>query len=263
MLLAIALASGGRATTRGARPAPKALRSLSSERGTGSAPRAQDSASRGRIIRFAGHDWRVKASEGRVGPGPNYFSDSDRNVEVDARGRLHLRILPEDNRWTCAEVVSVERFGYGKYRFDLAELPEDMNPRVVLGMFTWSDGRDYHHREIDIEISRWGNRTDDNAQFVVQPYTIASNIVRFSIPRGVRASTHAFTWSPESVHCESAADAAGVETRRVFKRHTFSRDIPRAGDENARINLWLMSGRPPSDNKPVEVVFGGFVFSKR
>ena len=46
-----------------------------------------------RVISFAGHDWTVKdAGEGKVGPGPNYFSNSAETVWFDADGRLHLRI---------------------------------------------------------------------------------------------------------------------------------------------------------------------------
>ena len=217
----------------------------------------------GRTIRFAGHDWRVKASGNRVGPGPNYFSDDGRNVEVNSQGRLHLRIVQENGRWTCAEIISVESFGHGTYRFDLAELPEDLDPRVVLGMFTWSDAPEYSHREIDVEVSRWGNPENDNAQFVVQPYTVARNIVRFTIPKDAKSTTHAFAWSSDRVTCESAEVQGSPESRRVIKAHTFTQGIPRPGDENARINLWLMSGRAPADGEPVEVVFTGFEFSKQ
>lgn len=143
-----------------------------------------------RTLQFSGYEWKVKSSSGQVGPGPNYFSDSKNNVEVDARGRLHLRITQRDGRWYCAEVISTRSFGYGTYRFYVDTSFDKMDPRVVLGLFTWSDAPDYSHREIDVEVSRWGNKNNKNGQFVVQPYTRPMNIVRFQIPRGLNASTH-------------------------------------------------------------------------
>src|SRR5512135_1367048 len=129
-----------------------------------------------RTISFSGTSWSVKTSSGRVGPGPNYFSDSTSNVWVDAQGRLHLKILKVKNRWTCAEVVSQASFGYGTYRFTLDSPVDALDPSAVLGLFTWNDDPAYNHREIDIEMSRWGAAANQNAQYVVQPYTLASNI---------------------------------------------------------------------------------------
>lgn len=36
-----------------------------------------------KILLFSGYEWLVKSSVITVGPGPNYFSDSDENVWVD------------------------------------------------------------------------------------------------------------------------------------------------------------------------------------
>jgi hypothetical protein len=43
--------------------------------------------------------------------------------------------------------------------------------------------------------------------------------------------------------------------------HTFTEAIPPRGDENARINLWLHEGRPPTDASEVEVVIRRFDFN--
>ena len=37
-------------------------------------------------------------------------------------------------------------------------------------------------------------------------------------------------------------------------------DIPQSGDENVRLNLWLVNGTPPSDNNEAEVVIKSFDF---
>src|SRR5205823_3644548 len=156
-----------------------------------------------RTIQFSGHSWSVKTSAGKVGPGPNYFSNGASNVWVDALGRLHLKITKEKGRWHCAEIVSTESFGYGTYRFYLDSAVDNLDPNVVLGLFTWNDAPDYNHREIDIEFSRWGVANNQNAQYVVQPYTSLSNILRFDEPAGLVQSTHSFHWLSGSVEFES------------------------------------------------------------
>jgi hypothetical protein len=209
-----------------------------------------------KTLQFSGYDWLVKTSDHRVGPGPNYFSDSADNVSVDAQGQLHLRITEREGRWFCAEVISSRSFGYGTYRFYLNTKAESVDPQTVLGMFTWNDDPAYAHREIDIEISRWGLANNQNAQFVVQPYTRPQNIVRFQMPPALSSSVHSFSWKPDNVLFQStAADQA------VIQQHTFIKDIPRAGGENARINLWLFAGRPPTNGKPIEVVISKFEFT--
>jgi len=215
-----------------------------------------------RTLQFSGYEWKVKSSNGRVGPGPNYFSDSKNNVDVDAKGRLHLRITQHDGRWQCAEVISTRSFGYGTYRFYVDTRVDNMDPRVILGLFTWSDEGDYSHREIDVEISRWGKKDNKNGQFVVQPYTRPRNIVRFQIPRGLDASTHSFAWAPDRIFCQSLKGIHGAPrgTSRVIAEHTFTQGIPQAGGENARINLWLMDGHPLIGGKETEIIVSKFEF---
>jgi hypothetical protein len=223
-----------------------------------------DGNTKARTLRFSGYDWTVKSSAGRVGPGPNYFSDSSDNVTVDAVGQLHLRITQRDGRWYCAEVISTRSFGYGTYRFYLNVTLDNLDPKVVLGMFTWSDDPAYNHREIDIEVSRWGQMNNKNGQFVVQPYTSTQNIVRFQIPSGLQTTTHIFTWKPDNTFCQSLKGhyAAPPEPGVVIQQHLFTKDIPQAGEENARINLWLLAGHTPADAKEAEVIISKFDFVK-
>lgn len=215
-----------------------------------------------RRLQVSGYEWSVKSSTRRVGPGRNHFSDSNDNVLVDAQGRLHLLITHREGRWYCAEVVSTRSFGYGAYRFYLDTNPDGLDVQVVLGMFTWSNDPAYNHREINIEISRWGKANNKNAQFVVQPYTRAENIVRFQIASGLASSTHQFTWKPDSVLCQSNQDSSPkhAEPNSLINQYTFTEGIPQSADENARINLWLLSGHPPTNGKEVEIIITKFEF---
>ena len=61
-----------------------------------------------RSIKFSGLVWKVKASAGRVGPGNNFFSDSNDNVRVDGQGKLHLKITEHDGQWHCGSAIGGE-----------------------------------------------------------------------------------------------------------------------------------------------------------
>ena len=216
-------------------------------------------------LQFSGYTWWVKTSSGRVGPGPNYFSDSLNNVWVDNDGRLHLKITKVKNRWYCAEVVSTDVFGYGSYKWELASPVDNLDRNVVLGLFTWSDTSEFANGEIDIEFSRWGSRSlYPNAQFVVQPYDAANHMVRFDMPAGVPESTHRFLWAPEGVIFRSAAGhwlAEPPPEATVFDWSFLWPGWPAPTEtENARMNLWLYQGVAPSDRLTVEVVFKSFTF---
>jgi hypothetical protein len=208
-------------------------------------------------VGFSGYAWGVKSSP-LTGPGPNAFSDSPANVWVDAAGALHMRITHRDGQWQCAEVVLDRSLGYGTYAFDVASPVGALDPNVVLGLFTWDDDPAYNHREIDIEFARWGNAADPtNAQYVVQPYTTASNLKRFWQP-ATAPSVHSFAWASKSVTFASAA-ATG---QSIASRRYSGKSVPRPGAERTRINLWLQGGVPPVDGSEVEVVLSGFTFTR-
>jgi hypothetical protein len=215
-----------------------------------------------RQISFSGHLWRVKTSSGKVGPGPNYFSDSANSVFVDSQDRLHLKIQKVGNKWQCSEVVSEESFGYGTYRFYLDSPVNALDPTVVLGLFTWNDAPDYNHRELDIEFSRWGSVNNLNAQYVVQPYNVTGNIIRWNEPANVSQSTHSFHWSSSSVDFLSAAGLTAAPTAgEIIQQWSYANaaGIPAPGGENARINLWLYNGRAPKG--AVEIIVNRFEFT--
>jgi hypothetical protein len=217
------------------------------------------SAAYSRQIVFSGYLWSVKTSTGRVGPGPNYFSDAAQSVWVDSAGRLHMKIRKVKNKWYCSEVILNQNLGYGTYRFYLDSPVDAIDRNAVLGLFTWSDNSNYNHREIDIEFSRWGVANNQNAQYVVQPYNIAQNIHRFSWPAGVTQSVQSFRWQSGSVFCQSIKGFSFPPAPAdIQQQWTFNSGIPIPGDENARINFWLNNGRSPSAEQ--EVIINRFEF---
>jgi hypothetical protein len=219
-----------------------------------------------RWLDFSGYDWWVKASSGtnQLGPGPNYFSDSTNNAWTDAQDWLHLRITNRSNQWQCAEIVSARTFGYGSYRFELGSRVDDLDTNIVLGLFTWSDDPAYAYREIDVECARGFAADTNNAQFTVQPYYLSDHYARYSVPTGLVDSTHLFTWQSDLVTFQSLSGSYSPNPNptNVISNWVFANAsaVPQTGDENVRINLWLIFGHPPTDGKEVELVIHSFQF---
>jgi hypothetical protein len=209
-----------------------------------------------RRIRFSGFEWTVKSSDHTVGPGPNFFSDSGENVWVDGRGYLHMRITYRDGRWWCAEIICACSPGFGTYAFRIpAETIRGFDANAVLGLFNWSDDPAFAHREIDLELSRWGQKGNPNAQFVVQPYERPGHISRFELAAGGPA-TLTYSWLSTRVLFK-ALNGSG----RLLRNFEFRGDVPAPGG-NPRINLWLLGGQPPQEGAEVHIVVESFSFEK-
>ena len=207
-------------------------------------------------VTWSGMSWRVVTSKAAVYPGPNVFANA--NVSVDGSGFLHLRIARDlKDRWTSSEIVGPSR-GYGTYTFVTATPLNGFDANVVLGLFTWSDRARYAHREIDVEIARWGSATDStNAQFVVQPHDAAGHVHRFTASGAVR-TRHRFTWSAGRV----AFDSTSLDTGATIASYTYTgADVPKPGGERVHLNLWLHDGAPPTNRLPAEVIVESFTFA--
>ncbi len=209
-----------------------------------------------RDISWSGLQWTVKSSAGStVGPGPNYFSDSSDNVWVDASGALHLKITQNaQGQWQCAEIYSKQSLGYGSYQFTLASDVADLDPVMVLGLFTYADSPQYFHREIDIEFARWSMADNpNNAQYVIQPPR-PGNIQQWPLPTGYASSVHQFTWSASKVAYKSSAGSTTLQQWTALRREW----IPPAGGERLHLNLWLHQGQAPMRGLPTEIVISNF-----
>jgi hypothetical protein len=210
-----------------------------------------------RLLRFAGHDFLVKTSENATtGPGANYFGG--RGAFVDEAG-LHLTALLEEGKLYCSEVMSLESFGFGTYSFDLGSDPTRIDSNLVLGLFTWRDSisddhPEYGHRELDIELSRWGQPDNpENADYITQPYSLPEHMLRFFFPTGFSYSTHTLAWSHGIVRFTSSAGG------RVVRDQVMNRQVPESGGETVHFNLWSVKPRLAGDGI-TEVVIKNFSF---
>jgi hypothetical protein len=206
-----------------------------------------------RTLSFSGYTWTVKSSSGRVGPGPNYFSK--KNAWVDSLGRLHLAITKVRRHWVVGEVVNTLSLGYGTYTWALDTRVDNLDPNMVLGLFTYDSlSSAFNNREIDIEASRWGNASDPtNAQFVVQPYATVGNLTRITQSPSVPA-TFSFTWTATGLTF-SAPGASPTSW-------TYSgSDRPPAGGEHPDMNFWLNGGHAPEYRQGATVIVQSFTFT--
>lgn len=216
-----------------------------------------------RVLSFSGYEWMVKSGKTPVGPGPNYFSDSSKNVWIDKRGRLHLRIIKRNGKWYCAQVISKKSFGYGKYTFYLANKVDRLDENVVAGLFIFENVPKYNHCEIDIEFSKWGQRLDNNAQYAVQPSARFENSYKFNIQLNGKCSTHGFIWRSQSVFFQSLHGhyTSPPKSIHIIKSWEYTgKNILPPGNEKVRINLWLFKGNPPLNNKGAEIIIKKFEF---
>jgi hypothetical protein len=207
-----------------------------------------------KVLTFSGYEWDVRSIPSDRG-GPNDY-DPD-NAWTDAEGRLHLRLSKRDGRWTSAEVILRRGLGHGTYSFTVGEV-SGLDPSAALGLLTWdTEGVEQNHREMDVEISRWGDPRIPNAQYVVQPFYVPANVARFAVPPGTL--THSFQWEPGRVVFKTVRGAIPTGGAPVA-RHEFTSGVPTPGGEHVRICLYYFRYAPAPPQKDVEVVIERFLY---
>ena len=243
-----------------------------------------------RRIEFSGFTWWVKESKNRAGPGPNWWSASKENVWVDERGRLHMKITHRNGKWFCAEIICEEPATYGTYTFHLNGPIDKLDPRVILGLFTWDDTtfKTQANCEIDIEFSQWNDPSAPNLHYSIQPtfgpddssgrYKERTHMSHMALENP--KSTHTFTWSPDRVTFSSfEGDRKPIKLinnwsfvsdnlpRRTVQEGIISDfiGIPQPGpNTHIRINLWLLDADgdrktdAPINGKEVEIIVERF-----
>ena len=201
------------------------------------------------VIDFSGYQWRLRDAPSSRG-GRNVYSPS--NISVDEQHAMHLRISKTEKDWSCAEASMMRNLGYGTYEFVVRGL-EKLEPAAVFEMFTY----DYasgaqHNREMNIEISRWGDPTNKNAQYVLQPYYVAANVHRFNVPAG--SLRFSLRWEQ---------DRSTFRTLRgsiVVSEYVFTTGVPSPGIESIRLALYVYRQSMVQLQHPMEVVIEQFTY---
>jgi len=187
-----------------------------------------------KTVTFSGYEWAISSGPIFRAGSRNFFDTA--NVWTDPKGALHLRISGSPGHWTTAEVKLTRSLGYGTYRFQVRDISH-LEPSAVLTLVSWDGvGTEQNRSELDVELSRWGYINNDNAHYVVQPYYVPANIVRFRVSAGV--FTHSFHWEPGQVKFETASDSGGPGVP-LLKQHVFTSGVPVAGNESIRMSLYV------------------------
>jgi hypothetical protein len=208
-----------------------------------------------KTLMFDGYQWDIRDTASTPGGTPNEYDPA--NAWTDDRGFLHLRIHanPTLQAWTSAEVNLNRSLGYGSYRFVVRDISH-LDDSVAFSMFTWDDlGPE---REMDIEISRWGEPRVWNGQFVIQPYYIPANTFRFPAPSG--KVTFMLRWEEGRAEFKAFRGVASRWDAPAAGGHVFTSGVPGAGNENVHLNLYVFGGPRKPKLSNAEVVLEKFEY---
>ena len=208
-------------------------------------------------LKFSGYDWSVRTIANDKG-GLNNLFDAE-NAWTDTSGALHMQIKKKSDKWSCAEIYLNRGLGYGTYSVTVRDTSH-IDPAAVFTMYTFEDSAgEQHYREMDLEVSRWGDTANkNNAQYVVQPFYIPGNVFAFTTPS--TTLTYVLRW--ESGHAtfktfRGGSTGAGTQ---LVSEHEFSSGIPEPGNAIPRLIFYVVASDKNPMQKPSEVVVEKFEY---
>jgi hypothetical protein len=196
-------------------------------------------------LHFSGYDWKVRTISSDRG-GLNNLYDAD-NAWADASGALHLRIKKKEGKWSCVQMDLTRSLGYGTYILVVRDTSH-LEPATVLSMNTFDDwAGDQHYRELDVEMSRWGDAASkNNAQFAIQPFYVPDNVAPFTAPSGTL--THSMHWESERASFKTVRGSSIQAGSPVVSEHVFTSGVPSPGQETLQLLFYVV----PSDKDPLQ-----------
>ncbi|HXB69386.1 MAG TPA: glycoside hydrolase family 16 protein [Candidatus Acidoferrales bacterium] len=206
-----------------------------------------------KTLDFSGYEWVIHQTPANPAGTRNLYDAA--NAWVDPKGFLHLRIAQTSAGWRSAEIDLFRSLGYGSYRFVVSDVSH-LEPPVVLTISAWDGSGPY--REMDIEVSRWGELTGKNTQYVVQPYFVAANVVRFLSPPG--RLTYSFDWEPGRVAFRTVRGSQSAGKPDVVAAHVFTSGVPEPGGESVHMNLYVFDNRRVRLQHGAEVIIEKFEY---
>jgi hypothetical protein len=208
-------------------------------------------------LHFSGYDWQVRTIAGDRG-GLNNLYDGD-NAWTDAGGAMHLRMKKREGRWSCAEVELTRSLGYGTYIVAVRDTSH-LEPAAVLSMNTFDDwGGDQHYRELDVEISRWGDAASkNNAQYGIQPFYVPGNVAPFMAPSGTL--THSMHWESGRASFKTLRGSSIHVGTPVVSEHVFTSGVPSPGQEKFQFLFYVIGSDKNPLQKETEVVVEKFEY---
>lgn len=198
-------------------------------------------------LQFSGYQWEIRESEGETSGTPNVYQAA--NAWTDQSGFLHLRIAGQTGRWTSAQVKLPRNLGYGSYRWVVRDVAH-LEPAAVFVCGPLG--------KMDLEISRWGEPESKNAQYVVQPYVVPANTVRFFMPGG--KLTDSMDWEPGRVTFRTVHTAPSKGKPQSVAEHAFTSGISSPSGEKFQMRLYVFDNKREPLQHEAEVVIEKFEF---
>jgi hypothetical protein len=210
------------------------------------------------FVNFSGFEWRVRKAPSDRGGTENLYGPE--NVYVDQAGALHLQAVRRGEQWSCSEVSLTRSLGYGTYSFTVEDISH-FEPAAVFSVFMWDySSNQGNNGEFDINVSRWADPQNKNAEFVVQPYFAPLNRMKFSAPSG--KLKHTIVWEAGQVTMITSRALADGKSSVASKR-VFTSEVPTQGSESVRIAFYVYTDpyhKLPSIHDHAEVVVDRFEY---
>ena len=208
-------------------------------------------------LKFSGYDWSVRTIASDKG-GTNNLYDPE-NAWTDSSGALHLQIKRKSGRWSCAEIFLNSSLGYGTYVVTVRDTSH-LEPAAVFSMFTFDEWNgEQHYREMDIEVSRWGDaESKSNAQYVVQPFYNPGNLFAFLAPAG--PLTYLMRWESGHATFKTFRGRSAGAGMPLVSEHEFTSGVPSPGQAKPRLILYVVASDKNPLQKPSEVVIEKFEY---
>jgi hypothetical protein len=111
---------------------------------------------------------------------------------------------------------------------------------------------------MDIQISRWGETTGKNAQYIVQPYFVPANLVRFLAPAGTL--NYLLSWEPGRASFRALRGSEAGGKGATIAAHTFTSGVPAAESELVRLNFYVFYSKHNPMRHGVEVIIEKFEY---
>jgi len=210
-----------------------------------------------KLIRFSGYEWKVRSMSSDRGGVLNRYNEE--NAWTDEKGFLHLRISRnEDQKWNCAEISLTRSLGYGTYNVTVQDVSK-LEPAAVFSMFTWDDlDAGQNHREMNIEVTRWGDPANKNLRYVVQPFYVPTNVVQFPVPPGTL--THSLNWTSGNAKFKTVSGTALDKNAKVVSQYGFSSSVPSSGGEVIHLIFYVFGYSKQPLEKESEIIIENFEF---
>lgn len=194
---------------------------------------------------FSGLKWIEKKSvDEKVGPGMNFFGLSNKNVKLNRKNELQLRIKKTKGNWSSAEVYCPEDASYGMYEFYIKNNLRRLDRSAVVGLFLFNESVPPFFNEVDIEFSTWNDEVKTNTQFVVHTDSLQPWTERFYSSQDEKYTMHRIYYDRHQILFESYYCNSDYSDPKLYHSKTFQSEdnISNHPEVFIRINYWLVNG---------------------